>query len=152
MKTKILVASLFVLLCSCTNNNSKGESMTKSSSEHDVTYKESPSTLSNGPKTDFKENNTKVESNTSSNSNSYDPGFTSGSYEQGMYDGLTDGAEDAIEGRPRKYKYKDTGLEYKSGYREGYDNAYNEGIKVTEEAEKEYERLSSEYGLDDLDY
>ena len=82
---------------------------------------------------------------------SSDTEFRAGSYEQGMYDGLNDGAEDAIEGRAFNYKYKSSSPEYIKGYKEGYSNAYNEGVKVVEETEKEYEKLQSEYGLDDLD-
>lgn len=78
-------------------------------------------------------------------------GFAADSWEQGMYDGLQDGASDAVEGRSSRYKYKGTSSQYKSGYREGYDEAYAEGVKVTVEAQREYDRLAEEYGLDDID-
>ncbi len=68
-----------------------------------------------------------------------------------MYDGMTHGAEDAIDSKPSRYRYLGSSSEYKRGYREGYDEAYAEGVNVTIEAEKEYDKLVQEYGLDDID-
>ena len=73
-------------------------------------------------------------------------------YGRGFLAGGEDGAEDAIEGRSRRYKYgSGRSSEYIRGYKEAYDETYNEGVRVTEEAEREMERLESEYGLDDID-
>jgi len=86
--------------------------------------------------------------------NSYidsETGFESESWEQGMYDGMTHGADDAINGKSKRYRYLGNSSQYQKGYKEGYDEAYAEGVNVTIEAEKEYDKIEQEYGLDDID-
>lgn len=73
-------------------------------------------------------------------------------YGRGFLAGGEDGAGDALEGRSHRYKYgSGRSSEYIRGYKEAYDETYNEGVRVQEEAEREMERLESEYGLDDID-
>ena len=95
-------------------------------------------------------NSTSSDFSSSSTYNDADVDFDE--YGRGFLAGGEDGADDALEGRSRKYKYgSGHSSEYIRGYKEAYDETYNEGVRVTEEAEREMERLESEYGLDDID-
>ena len=153
MRKSILpLAIICIVGCTGNSNNAKDNNIDTTQTE-EVAYVDSMPTESDiAAKSDIaaEQASTDIQQSNSSAPSS-DTEFRAGSYEQGMYDGLNDGAEDAVEGRAFNYKYKSSSPEYIKGYKEGYSNAYNEGVKVVEEAEKEYEKLQSEYGLDDLD-
>lgn len=141
----LLCVSLIAIMESCGEQKSSKSYSVGEDSSTPVTTNES--SISN------------YSSSTSSTSSDYSSGSTYSEadidldeYGRGFLAGGEDGAGDALEGRSRRYKYgSGRSSEYIRGYKEAYDETYNEGVKVTEEAEREMERLESEYGLDDID-
>lgn len=141
----LLCISMIAIMGSC--GQQKSSKQYSSSGDESTTITTNESSIG-----DYSSSTNSTSSDFSSSSTYNDADVDLDEYGRGFLTGGEDGADDALEGRNRKYKYgSGHSSEYIRGYKEAYDETYNEGVRVTEEAEREMERLESEYGLDDID-